>query len=50
MTSPNGRPTIRPNSSAGTFFMNLRNAKWWGYVTGGVFLIYGLIRLWRKVF
>ncbi len=39
-----------PESSRGTFFLNLRNAKWWGYATGAIFLIYGLFRLWRRVF
>jgi hypothetical protein len=39
-----------PDSSQGTFFLNLRNAKWWGYITGAIFLIYGLFRLWRKMF
>lgn len=36
------------SSSRGTFFLNLRSAKWWGYVGGALFLAMGLFRLWRR--
>ncbi len=36
-------------SSRGTFFLNLRNAKWWGYVTAGLFLAWGIFRVLRRL-
>ena len=35
-------------SSRGTFILNKRNAKWWAYATAAFFLIFGVIRLWRR--
>lgn len=38
----------RPRSSSrGTFFLNARNAKWWGYATIGAFLLFGAVKLLR---
>jgi hypothetical protein len=38
-----------PDSNRGTFFLNLRNARWWGYATVAMFLVFGLWRLWKKI-
>jgi hypothetical protein len=39
-----------PGSSRGTFFLNLRNAKWWGIATGVVLGMWALFRVWRRIF
>jgi hypothetical protein len=35
-------------SPRGGFILNKRNAKWWGYATAAFFLIFGIMRLWRR--
>ncbi len=37
------------DSSSGTFFLNLRQAKWWGITTGAIFAIWGLARVWKRL-
>lgn len=32
----------------GTFFLNKRNAKWWGYAAAALLLVMGVMRLWRR--
>ena len=37
-----------PESDQGTFFLNLRNAKWWGIIIGTLLFGFALVRLWRR--
>jgi hypothetical protein len=38
-----------PESDSGTFFMNLRSAKWWGIITGLLFFGFSIFRLLRRI-